>query len=479
VKVAVLGLGSIGRRHARILRVLGNEVTGFDVRGVAPIEGVRRADSEASALRAADAVIVASPPSEHLRQAHLALQAGAHTLVEKPFAPSADGLASLGAFARKRGLVLRVAMNLRFHPGVSTVHRLLSTGTIGRPLRASVWCGSWLPGWRPGSDYRDTYSAQRKLGGGVLLDAIHELDYALWTLGPVVRVRALLAHVSQLELDVEDLATLVLEHAGGTVTSVALDYLDHAYHRGCRVVGDEGTVHWSWANEVVELYPTNGQPRRFKTPSDVAGSYRAQLEAFLAAAVQGCPAAEDTARLCSAGEAAAALAVADAARRSSTDGVAVETTAPGLTLRAATHEDAADLLRWRNDPATRAASFNGEEVSTGEHVEWLKRVLADPGARLLVAIENRVPVGQLRLERVGPDTVEVHIGLAPEARGRGLATAVLALPARRHAEELGARRMIARIKPENEPSIRSFRRAGFRPDREHVGEWHFELARAA
>jgi RimJ/RimL family protein N-acetyltransferase len=152
---------------------------------------------------------------------------------------------------------------------------------------------------------------------------------------------------------------------------------------------------------------------------------------------------------------------------------------PGLALRTATLEDAEDLLRWRNDPMTRSASFNREEISPAEHAAWLERTLADPERRLLVATEDGVPVGQLRLDRVQEDTVEVHIALAPAARGHGLAAGLIALAARDHAHTLGATRVLAHVKPDNEPSKRSFRRAGFHLHEEHAEAWWLELEPAA
>ncbi|MEA2143166.1 MAG: hypothetical protein QOI64_1596, partial [Solirubrobacteraceae bacterium] len=236
LRVAVLGQGSIGRRHAGLLRELGCEVVTWDPAGGGT------AGSEDEALAGADAVVVASPSSEHARQAQACLDRGLPALVEKPLALDAATAARLDRAAAAAGVPLAVAMNLRHHPGVRAIRAALPA--IGRPLRAAVWCGSYLPGWRPGTDYRQTYSAQRALGGGILLDAIHEVDELLWLLGPAVSVSATLPTVSDLELDVEDVALLQLELASGVPATITLDYVDRAYHRGCRVVGADGTVAW-------------------------------------------------------------------------------------------------------------------------------------------------------------------------------------------------------------------------------------------
>ena len=298
-RVAVLGQGSIGRRHAGLLRDLGHEVATYDPADAAG------APSAAEALAGARAAVVATPSARHAEDALLALEAGCDTLVEKPFAMDAAEAARLVEAAD--GRLLAAAMNLRFHPGPSTVRRLVAEGAVGRVLRVAAWCGSWLPGWRD-VDYRETYSAHAALGGGVLLDAIHEVDELAWVAGPATSVSALLPRVSSLELDVEDVALLQLELASGAVATVTLDYLDRDYHRGIRVVGEEGSVAWEWREDAVVLARPGGS-ERFDAPRDFAPTYRAELEAFLG----GTPPA-------TAAEAAHVLAVVDAARRSAREG---------------------------------------------------------------------------------------------------------------------------------------------------------------
>lgn len=310
MRAAVLGQGSIGRRHARNLLDLGHEVVAWDP--LAPtLEEAERASSAEAALAGAEIAVVSSPSSEHASQALLALEHGCHTLVEKPLALTATDAEPLVALATARGLVLGVAMNLRFHPGVLAVREAVTSGTIGRPLVARAWFGSWLPGWRPGVDYRESYSARHDLGGGVLLDAIHEIDYLTWVLGPIREVSASLATVSELEIDVEDVAQLQLGFASGAQGILALDYLDRSYDRGCRIVGTEGTVLWSWTDQQVVVFAKDGATSETGVESDVTATYVAEVAAFVATVRHGSPAN-------TAGEDALhALAVVDAARRSS------------------------------------------------------------------------------------------------------------------------------------------------------------------
>lgn len=127
-----------------------------------------------------------------------------------------------------------------------------------------------------------------------------------------------------------------------------------------------------------------------------------------------------------------------------------------VTLRAATAADADLLLAWRNDPATRAASFTTGEVDPAGHRAWLAARLADPACSVWIAEQDGTPIGQVRLDG-DADEAEISVGLAPEARGRGLGAAVIAKACAAGA----AATVLARVRPGNEASLRAFRQAGF------------------
>jgi predicted dehydrogenase len=311
MNVAVLGLGSAGARHARNLLELGHEVVGFDPAPAPTPVGVRRVDSLEGAIAAAEAVVVASPSSLHAPQAVAALDAGRHVLVEKPLAMTVAEAEQVVVTAERAKVVCGVAMNLRFHPGVLALRRLLDEGALGTILLVQASFGYDLRLWRPDSDYRRGYSARADLGGGIVFDAIHELDYLLWLLGPIATVSAELAHLSDLEIDVEDVAVAIFRFDSGVIGTADLNFFEPAYRRGCVLVGAQAVARWDWRQEVVTLSGPGQSDRVVDVGGDLAKTYSAELADFLDAVESS---REPRA---SAAEGLEAVRVADAIMRSS------------------------------------------------------------------------------------------------------------------------------------------------------------------
>jgi predicted dehydrogenase len=286
VKVAVIGLGSAGTRHARNLLEQGHDVIGFDPVSDPPA-GATRAPSAEEAIEAAEAVVVASPSSLHAAQSCSALERRRPVLIEKPLATTIADAEQVVAAAAGARVVAAVAMNLRFHPGVVELKGLIDTGALGRILFAQASFGYDLRLWRPQDDYRKSYSARAELGGGVLLDAIHELDYLLWLLGPVASVSAETGHVSELEIDVEDVAVAALRFGSGALATVDLNFFEPSYRRACVVVGSDSVARWDWGQGTVTITRDGTDDEIVDARCDVADTYRAVLADFLAAVSEG------------------------------------------------------------------------------------------------------------------------------------------------------------------------------------------------
>src|SRR5262249_30026105 len=153
-------------------------------------------------------------------------------------------LLELKSLVREKKLTSLVGCNMRFHPGPARVKQLLEEEALGKILFARIHAGSYLPEWRPGSDYRSNYAAKAATGGGCLLDCIHEIDLARWYLGEVESVYCCAGHLSSLEMETEDVASLICQHTNGAVSEIHLDYVQRTYERGCQIVGEQGSIFW-------------------------------------------------------------------------------------------------------------------------------------------------------------------------------------------------------------------------------------------
>lgn len=263
MRYLIVSLGSIGRRHLRNLRALRPDAHIAVLRQHTSVEtdvAPEGADQQFTTMEQAlayrpDAAIIAGPASTHLDTAlHLA-KAGAHLLIEKPLADKPEGLDTLITHCKQHGLVLMTGYHLRFSPSLRETRRLIESGAIGNVLGVRAEVGQYLPDWRPASDYRQTVSAQRMLGGGALLELSHELDYLYWLFGLPNRVTARGGHYSRLEIDVEDMIEITLEYQSPKrLINIHLDMVQRAPVRRCRFIGDAGTLLWDALTERIECY---------------------------------------------------------------------------------------------------------------------------------------------------------------------------------------------------------------------------------
>jgi predicted dehydrogenase len=202
------------------------------------------------------AVLICNPSSLHLPIAIQVAHAGCHLFIEKPLSHSWDGIEDLLSVIREKKLVTLMGFNLRFHPGLKLTKSLVEEGGIGRVLNIRAQVGQYLPDWHPWEDYHQGYSARRDLGGGVILDLIPELDYVRWLVGEVCQIACFAGHVSDLEIETEDVAEILLHFENGVIGNVHMDYIQRSPSRTCRIVGEEGNIVWDYYANEVRLFET-------------------------------------------------------------------------------------------------------------------------------------------------------------------------------------------------------------------------------
>ncbi|MBI4238953.1 MAG: UDP-2,4-diacetamido-2,4,6-trideoxy-beta-L-altropyranose hydrolase [Deltaproteobacteria bacterium] len=132
-----------------------------------------------------------------------------------------------------------------------------------------------------------------------------------------------------------------------------------------------------------------------------------------------------------------------------------------LRLRRVRHGDDRRLWEWVNEPTTRAMSFSAEPIPWATHVAWLAARLHDPDCAFYLGVDtDDQPIGQWRVDRIHDEGV-VSVGLAPQARGCGMGSALIAAGTRHVAYVMGLRRFHAYIRPDNAASVAAFTKAGY------------------
>jgi predicted dehydrogenase len=273
LKIVVVGLGSIGKRHLRNLLHIGySDIAVVSRNGVLPREfdnnNVYSTIEEALINNQFDAAFICTPTSLHIHNLLLLLKHRIQNIyIEKPLSNSFEDLDETVKLANSYSSNVCVGYDLHFEPGLQKVRELLQQKTIGRVISANAFVGQHLPQWRPYQDYRKGMSAKREMGGGVMLDLIHEIDYLYWLLGNIESVASSYINTGELEVETEEAAEMLLKFSNGVMATVHLDYWQPQLKRFCVFTGTKGTIYWDIAEQKITVTNMQKQQQEFSYES--------------------------------------------------------------------------------------------------------------------------------------------------------------------------------------------------------------------
>lgn len=280
--IAVVGRGSAASRTihllleqpyaSRIVQV-SSHPTGFeDVHHYSSLDDLSEGE--------VDWVFDCSPASSRVVNAKSIANIGVAALFEKPLGMNATHGREIMALFEKEKLALRVGYNIRTLGAYEHVRGIIQEGILGNLEGVQVSVGQYLPDWRPGRDYRTTVSARADLGGGVLLELSHEINYVVGIFGRVTEVTGHLNHSGELQLDAEDSAKALLMISNGNnlvPVEISLDFLKRVPERWCRVDGSMGRLHWNLLSNTVIFESQYGGPKVSKFSDGMRESYLIQI----------------------------------------------------------------------------------------------------------------------------------------------------------------------------------------------------------
>lgn len=287
-KILIVGFGSIGRRHYDIVKRLlpGSDVKVLRTSGTNNnLELDQFSSINQALLYKPDISVICCPATCHVKFALPLALIGSHLLIEKPVEVDLVEANKLNDSSPK-DLVIQVGYNLRFSKALRFFRDKVLAGGVGDILSVRAEVGQYLPSWRVDCDYKKSVSSLSHLGGGVLFELSHEIDYLLWIFGMPKAVLANHLKSSDLSIDVEDCAHLILQCCSMKrkfMVRLDLDFIRHDPRRVCEVIGTEGTLQCDLLRGKVNFWQSGGSgwENIFSDDQVVGDTYLAEWNAFL------------------------------------------------------------------------------------------------------------------------------------------------------------------------------------------------------
>lgn len=256
LKVCFVGIGSIAKRHiANLKQVCSHRRIDVSIDAYrhsvssAEVVGVERVFYSIDDVpEDYDIIFITNPTELHLQALQQFHKKGKHFFIEKPVV-SVHQLEQAKGFEKRKDSVYYVACPLRYNAVIQYIKKEIPADAV---LSVRSISSSYLPDWRPGQDYRNTYSAQRKLGGGVSIDLIHEWDYLTYLFGWPKRVACMMGRVSPLEIDSDDYAVYIAAY-DGRVAELHLDYFGRETIRTIELFTKTDTIVGDLANHKIRF----------------------------------------------------------------------------------------------------------------------------------------------------------------------------------------------------------------------------------
>ena len=292
MRILIVGAGSIGRRHINNLNNLGyedidvvdiNDANLGYVKKNFEIKETFNDFKDALSSKGYDIAFILTPPIYHIPMALELAKKRLDLFIEKPLSHNLENVDKLIKIKEDNNLIIMVGYNLRFNFGLRKLKSYMDKERLGKIYYIRAEVGQYLPDWRPWQDYRKSYTAIKELGGGIILDGSHEIDYVMWIAESKVKeLKAIYDKVSNLEIDVEDIAEAILRFENGIIASIHLNMMERGYNRYCKVVGEKGSVKWIFKDNVLEFYDVDSKELiKKKYEIDQNHSYLEELKHFL------------------------------------------------------------------------------------------------------------------------------------------------------------------------------------------------------
>ena len=300
--ILIIGLGSIGQRHYRNLKKIDKNFNFFALRKIKNSpelsndnliikknfdlqqKKIQQLNEKDSLKKKFDAVFICNPSSFHIEYAYKFAKKGTSLFIEKPLSHNLNGINKLKAKIRRNKIICALGFQLRHHKFLHKIKNIIDNNLLGKIKKVEIFNQHFLPYHHKYEDYRISYAAKKKLGGGVLLCFIHEIDYAIFLFQKPKNIICKSGSKSNLDIDVEDFADLKCEHFLNDhkfFVNIHLDFIKKKEKRNCRILFQNGEVIWNLSQNILEIKKNGIKLKKLLFNISRNALFKKQLENFI------------------------------------------------------------------------------------------------------------------------------------------------------------------------------------------------------
>ncbi|MEF8847730.1 MAG: Gfo/Idh/MocA family oxidoreductase [Candidatus Thermoplasmatota archaeon] len=281
MKILFFGLGSIGKRHARLIEKYYNH----DLFAYRTKKGQEENDlsiqefydyEKAFSIQP-DIVFITNPTFLHIDTAMKCADRGIDMFIEKPLSNDFDRIEELKEKVKEKNLFVYIAHCMRFHP---VIHYLKENIDVDQVMYTKTTATSYLPNWRSKQKYHKSFSVDSKKGGGVLLELIHEIDYNNWLFGDIEKITGSYGKISDFKSDCEDFAELFIIHKNDILGNIHLDWFSYNNERRVQIYCSDKYIEGGLRENYVYVKKNNGETKKIEYNVERDDIYKLQLDYF-------------------------------------------------------------------------------------------------------------------------------------------------------------------------------------------------------
>lgn len=270
-EILLVGFGSIGKRHANNLLQLTNcnLVVYSQRKNISPDEIINYKNNKCRVKFFSDLneclnknpsiAFITNETSYHVPLAIKLAKKRIHLFIEKPLSNSKKNLSTLLHIVNMNKIIVMTGCNFRFYPPIQMIKKLIQNRSIGKIISVQCENNSYLPDWHPYENYKNSYAAKDKLGGGVTLTQIHELDYLTWIFGSVKYQHSMIGKYSNLDITSDDLSISIFRLKNNILVELYLDYFSRPFYKRLKIRGTKGTLYWNSMKNKIKIFDQEKQ----------------------------------------------------------------------------------------------------------------------------------------------------------------------------------------------------------------------------